>query len=123
MTQPLALILAGELSKSHLNHHVNHAAAAELRRLHAENTAAVSSFLSVDDERTKLRAQRGALLEALVAMEARFGCRSSRAEDPPKTFSCRHVAETCPNCEGLVTGWKAVQAARAAIAAVEGETK
>ena len=33
-TQPEALRLAGELSKSHLNHHINHAAADELRRLH-----------------------------------------------------------------------------------------
>jgi hypothetical protein len=35
--KPEALRLAAELSKSHLNHHVNHAAAAELRRLHAVN--------------------------------------------------------------------------------------
>jgi len=37
-TQPEALRLADELSKSHLNHHINHAADAELRRLHEENT-------------------------------------------------------------------------------------
>jgi hypothetical protein len=36
-TQPEALRLADELSKSHLNHHINHAAAAELRRLHEVN--------------------------------------------------------------------------------------
>ncbi len=41
------------------------AAAAELRRLHSENIAAVSSFLSADDERIKLRAQRDELLHAL----------------------------------------------------------
>jgi hypothetical protein len=37
-------------------------AAAELRRLSAENTAAVSSFLAADDERRELRAERDALL-------------------------------------------------------------
>ena len=36
-------------------------AAAELRRLSAENTAAVSSFLAADDERRELRAERDAL--------------------------------------------------------------
>ena len=41
------------------------AIATELRRLHSENIAAVSSFLSSDDERIKLRAQRDELLEAL----------------------------------------------------------
>ena len=40
-------------------------AAAELRRLSAENTAAVSSFLAADDERRELRAERDALLDAL----------------------------------------------------------
>lgn len=60
------------------------------------------------------------LLEALKAMEARFGCRSSRQEDQPKTYGCHHMADTCTQCEGLVTGWKAVQAARAAIAKATG---
>ena len=36
-------------------------AAAELRRLSAENTAAVSSFLAADDERRELRTERDAL--------------------------------------------------------------
>jgi len=63
------------------------------------------------------------LLEALKAMEDRFGCRSSRQEDQPKTYGCHHLAETCTQCEGLVTGWKAVQAARAAITKATGETK
>ena len=40
-------------------------AAAELRRLSAENTAAVSSFLAADDERRELRAERDALLAAI----------------------------------------------------------
>lgn len=40
-------------------------AAAELRRLSAENTAAVSSFLAADDERRELRAERDALLAVL----------------------------------------------------------
>ena len=61
------------------------------------------------------------LLEALKAMEDRFGCRSSRQEDQPKTHGCHHLAETCTQCEGLVTGWKAVQAARAAITKATGE--
>ena len=61
------------------------------------------------------------LLEALKAMEDRFGCRSSRQEDQPKTYGCHHLAETCTQCEGLVTGWKAVQAARAAITKATGE--
>lgn len=68
----------------------------------------------------QLQADRRVLLEALKAMEARFGCRSSRQEDQPKTYGCHHTAETCTQCEGLVTGWKAVQAARAAIAKVTG---
>lgn len=63
------------------------------------------------------------LLEALKLMEARFGCLSSRAEEQPKTYACHHTAETCTNCEGLVSGWKAVQAARAAIAKATGEQK
>lgn len=48
MTQPEALRLADELSKSHLNHYVNHAAAAELRRLHddAEESDALRERLS-----------------------------------------------------------------------------
>lgn len=62
------------------------------------------------------------LLEALKAMEDRFGCRSSRQEDQPKTYGCHHMAETCTQCEGLVTGWKAVQAARAAITKATGES-
>lgn len=37
-------------------------AAAELRRLSAENVAAVSSFLSADEERIRLRAERDALV-------------------------------------------------------------
>ena len=36
-------------------------AAAELRRLSAENVAAVSSFLSADEDRISLRAERDAL--------------------------------------------------------------
>ena len=52
MTQPEALRLADELSKSHLNHYVNHAAAAELRRL------------------AKVEAQRDELLAALKLMLA-----------------------------------------------------
>ena len=76
------------------------------------------------DELRRLSAfeeQRDALLEALKGMEARFGCESSRSETKPKTYGCRHMAQTCGNCEGLVTGWMAIQAARAAIKAVEGE--
>ena len=42
--QPEALRLADELSKSHLNHHINHAAAAELRRLHESNTELVKAL-------------------------------------------------------------------------------
>ena len=47
-TQPEALRLADELSKSHLNHYLNHAAATELRRLHEVNQElleALSGFL------------------------------------------------------------------------------
>ena len=66
-------------------------------------------------EITSLREKNGVLVEALQAMEARFGCESSRAAEKPKTFACRHTAETCPACEGLVSGWKAVQLARAAL--------
>ena len=47
--------------------------AAELRRLHSENIAAVSSFLSADDERIKLRAQRDELLEALKVARSIIG--------------------------------------------------
>lgn len=49
--QPEALRLADELSKSHLNHHINHAAAAELRRLHESNTdllAALQALVKTD---------------------------------------------------------------------------
>jgi hypothetical protein len=73
------------------------------------------------EDRDLLLAQRDELLEALIAMESRFGCWSSRQEDQPKTFGCRHTAETCTQCEGLVTGWRAVQAAREAIAKVTGQ--
>lgn len=60
------------------------------------------------------------LLEALKSMESRFGNEMSRHELQPTTYGCNHRAETCPLCEGLVTGWKAVQAARAAIAKATG---
>lgn len=43
-------------------------AAAELRRLSAENTAAVSSFLAADDERRELRAERDALQSKVQEM-------------------------------------------------------
>ena len=45
-TQPEALRLADELSKSHLNHHINHAAAAELRRLHEANQELLAALKS-----------------------------------------------------------------------------
>lgn len=61
---------------------------------------------------------RNELLAALKGMVDRFSNRSTDQEDQPKTFGCHHMAETCSMCEGLVTGWKAVQAARAAIAKV-----
>lgn len=58
-----------------------------------------------------------AMRGALEAMEARFGSKSFRAKEQPQTFACEHTDETCHACEGLVSGWKAVQAAIAALAA------
>ena len=64
--KPISLRLADALEGDSVSP-LAQVAAAELRRLHAENIAAVSSFLSVDNERIKLRAQRDELLEALVS--------------------------------------------------------
>ena len=148
-TQPEALRLADKLEGhgTQYGETTYHKAAAELRRLHADaeehdalrerlsellrNTAIALrgpepeltrwSWHDLPELASTLKSQRDALLEALKVMEARFGCTLSRSEYPRKTFACHHMAETCPNCEGLVTAWKAVQAARAAIKAVEGE--
>lgn len=35
--------------------------------------------------------------------------RAGQPDEPPRTFGCHHVAETCPLCEGLVNRWKAEQ--------------
>ena len=67
-----ALRLAAELSKSHLNHHVNHAAAAELRRLHAENEAFGIHLSERMKDLAKAEAQRDALLEALKLIDKEF---------------------------------------------------
>jgi len=61
------------------------------------------------------------LLDALQGMVDRFHSHSTDHDEKPKTFGCNHMAETCPMCEGLVTGWKAVREARAAIAKATGE--
>ena len=52
-TQPEALRLADELSKSHLNHHINHAAAAELRRLHELNQELLAALKEILDGENK----------------------------------------------------------------------
>jgi len=104
MKTPISIWLADKLedpTDAHGYRLVANNAAAELRRLHEVNQH---------------------LLSALKAMEDRFGNQSSRQEDQPKTYACNHVAETCPSCEGLVTGWKAIQAARAAIEKATGES-
>ena len=75
MTQPEALRLADELSKSHLNHYVNHAAAAELRRLHSkiiDLEESVRILLTVVSERDRIEAQRDALLAALERSRAQW---------------------------------------------------
>lgn len=65
MTASNAETLAVELDEFD-NHNetdrIAYRAAEELRRLSAENVAAVSSFLSADEERIRLRAERDALV-------------------------------------------------------------
>jgi hypothetical protein len=39
---------------------------------------------------------------------------STEFDEPPRTFGCHHIAETCPNCEGLVITWKADRRDKAA---------
>ena len=58
-------------------------AAAELRRLSAENTAAVSSFLAADDERRELRAERDALLETFAKVCTRLDIDTEAARKQP----------------------------------------
>ena len=58
-------------------------------------------------------------LEALEMMESRFGSEIFRHEIQPSTFGCHHNSETCPLCNGLVTGWRAVRAANQAITAIK----
>lgn len=98
-SDPLAIHLANALEKT-MQYPLHGKAADELRRLSAER----------DD-----------LLEALQVMVNRFSNYSTDQEDQPKTFGCHHMAETCDMCKGLVSGWKAVQAARTAIAKATGE--
>lgn len=62
---------------------------------------------------------RDELAAALQAMVARFGNHYSDQDEQPKTFGCHHNAETCSLCDGLVSGWKAVRAARAALAKIK----
>lgn len=62
-----------------------------------------------------LAAERAELLQALIAMEERFGGSFRDRDEQPKTFGCHHTAESCGLCEGLVSGWKAVKSARCAI--------
>jgi len=68
----------------------------------------------------KLAAAAPDLLEALQGMVKHFHSHSTDQEDQPKTYGCHHRADTCAQCEVLVTGWRAVKAARAAIARATG---
>lgn len=54
-------------------------------------------------------------LEALEMADSRFGNETFRHEIQPSTYGCNHNAESCPLCAGLVSGWKAIKAANAAI--------
>ena len=65
MTQPEALRLADELNKSNTNGKMCDEAAAELRRLHADNEKKSEAIQRLWKERDELRAQRDELLEAL----------------------------------------------------------
>ena len=91
----------------------------ELRRLDAECNDLAHQLNQSNERNGRLIAQRDSLLEALKRMEARFGCESSRAKTKPKTYGCRHMAETCDHCHGLVTGWMAIQSALATINDIE----
>ena len=75
-----ALRLAAELSKSHLNHHVNHVAAAELRRSHSKIVdleESVRILLTVVSERDRIEAQRDALLTVLKELTGHINERFS----------------------------------------------
>ena len=65
MTQPETLRLADELNKSNTNGKMCDQAAAELRRLHADNEKKSEAIQRLWKERDELRVQRDALLEAL----------------------------------------------------------
>jgi hypothetical protein len=130
----LALQLADDLEIDYAGEVVPHKSAAALRRLHAENEMLwkereephqqIELYLRecnrLESERDELRKVNAELLEALKDRVSRYGSHSARQEDKPKTFACRHMAETCSHCEDLVADWKAFQAARAAIAKAEG---
>ena len=85
-----------------------------------EDDASASKSTPACEANARLIASAPDLLAALQGMVDRFSNNSTDQEDQPKTYGCHHMAETCTQCEGLVTGWKAVQAARAAIAKVTG---
>lgn len=63
----------------------------------------------------ELHSTEQTLRDALQGMLDRFGPGFAGVEEQPKTFGCRHTAETCHACEGLVSGWKAVRAAEKAL--------
>ena len=58
------------------------------------------------------------LLECLRGYVEMFqGVRYEDDDEPPRTFGCRHAAESCPSCEGLVNRWKLLRASKEAIRA------
>lgn len=84
------------------------------------STEALEKLGTLDRANVSMTVQRDELLAALIAMEKRFGGSYRDQDEQPKTFGCHHMAETCSLCDGLVSGWKAVRGAQAAIKKIGG---
>ena len=101
-------------------------AAAELRRLSAENTAAVSSFLAADDERRELRTERDALRAALTRVldtHEREAKAYLTAQVASENFSRRSAkADEHAHLQAAVEASKAEKEARELLAAMKGTT-
>jgi glutathione S-transferase len=101
-------------------------AAAELRCLSAENTAAVSAFLAADDERRELRTERDALRAALTRVldtHEREAKAYLTAQVASENFSRRSAkADEHAHLQAAVEASKAEKEARELLAAMKGTT-